>query len=105
MNKETKEVVYKILEQDEYARENDNYLIFRTLNEMTGIDKKTAIWSVLSSMKYKGISFESITRHRRKFFEIHPELKNKVTEIARRTEEKEYYNEFSKFENHIPRID
>lgn len=102
MNKGTKEVVYRILKTDEYARENDNYLIFQVLNEMTGIDKSTAIWGVLNKMKFKGISFESITRHRRKFFELNPELKNSKTEKARREEEQEYYLEYS---NHIPRLD
>ena len=100
MNKKTKEIVYKILDTDPYARENDNYLIFRTLNEMTGIDKSTAIWSVLNKMKYAGISFESITRHRRKWIELHPEIEIKATE-ERRREEEEYYLEYSR---HIPFI-
>lgn len=97
MNKKTKEIVYKILEQDEYARENDNYLILRTLNEMTGIDKSTAIWNVLSKMKFKGISFESITRHRRKWLELHPEIKTKLKATPKRQEEEEnYYLEYAK---------
>lgn len=93
MNRKTKEVVYRILNEDEYARENDNYLIFRTLNEMTGINKETAIWTVLNRMSYKGISFESITRHRRKWVELHPEIKIKSKE-KRQKEEEEYYLEF-----------
>lgn len=95
MNRKTKQVVYRILENDEEARRNDNYLIFRTLNEMTGIDKETGIWNVLNNMNYKGISFESITRHRRKFLEKHPELKDKKTEKARREEEETYREEYS----------
>lgn len=95
MNRKTKEVVYRILNEDEYARENDNYLIFRTLNEMTGINKETAIWTVLNRMSYKGISFESITRHRRKWIEIHPEIKVRAKE-KRQKEEEEYYLEFMK---------
>ena len=101
MNRKTKGIVYKILDTDKYARENDNYLIFRVLNEMTGIDKSTAIWGVLSGMSVQGISFESITRHRRKWEELHPEIEVKAREF-REIEEYEYAKEFS---NHIPRID
>lgn len=93
MNKKTKNIVYKILDTDEYARENDNYLIFKVLNEMTGIDKSTAIWHVLNAMKYEGISFESITRHRRKWVELHPEIKINSKE-KRQEEEQEYYLEY-----------
>lgn len=100
MNKKTREIVYGILDTDPYAREDDNYLIFRTLNEMAGIDKSTAIWNVLNKMRYQGISFESITRHRRKWAELHPEVIIKAAEDRRR-EELEYYMEYS----HVPRID
>ena len=95
MNRNTKKVVYEILEKDKYARENDLYLIFNVLNRMIGIDKQTAIVKVLSGMKVKGISFESITRHRRKFLELHPELKDEKTEKARREEEENYREEYS----------
>lgn len=94
MNRNVKKVVYKILEQDEYARQDDNYLIFRTLNEMTGINKETGIWKVLNGMKYKGISFEAITRQRRKFLEENPHLKDTKTEQVRREEEENYVEEF-----------
>ena len=80
---------------DKYARENDLYLIFQVLNKMIGIDKQTAIIKVLSGMKVQGISFESITRHRRKFLELHPELKDEKTEQVRREEEENYREEYS----------
>lgn len=97
MNKETKKIVYNILENDNYAREDDNYLIFKTLNAMTGIDKETAIVSVLNSMKYKGISFESITRHRRKWLEKHPDIKEKLKVTKKREQEEEnYYLEYAR---------
>ena len=95
MNRNIKKVVYEILEKDKYARENDLYLIFEVLNRMIGIDKQTAIVKVLSGMKVKGISFESITRHRRKFLELHPEFKDEKTEKARREEEENYREEYS----------
>lgn len=95
MNRNTKKVVYEILEKDKYARENDLYLIFQVLNKMIGIDKQTAIIKVLSGMKVQGISFESITRHRRKFLELHPELKDEKTEQVRMEEEENYREEYS----------
>ena len=52
-------------------------------------------------MKVQGISFEAITRQRRKFLEENPQLKVDSVEKARRKEEEEYILEYS---NHIPRI-
>ena len=101
MNRKTKKIVFEILDKDEYARENDLYLIFNVLNRMIGIDKRTAIVDVLSGMKVQGISFESITRHRRKWIELHPDIEVKAKE-KRQEEEQEYWYEFG---NHIPRID
>ena len=91
MNRQTKMIVYNILENDKYAREDDNYLIFKTLNVMTGIDKSTAIINVLNNMKYKGISFESITRHRRRWLEEHPYIKEKLKATEKRKQEEENY--------------
>ena len=52
-------------------------------------------------MKYKGISFEAITRAKRKFLEEHPDLVDDDTEQIRRQEEQEYEYEYSR---HIPNI-
>lgn len=57
---------------------------------------------VMQNLQFKGISFEGITRARRKFFEENPHLKIKQAEKARREKEEEYFLEYS---NHIPRID
>lgn len=94
MNKNTKKVVYKILERDELARKDDWYLVQQTLIEMLPCNQGTAFGQVLQGMKYKGISFESITRHRRKFLEKHPELKDNETEQLRREEEENYILEY-----------
>lgn len=70
MNKQTKKVVYKILEKDEQARIDDYYLILRVIEDMTHIPTGTSIYySAFSTLKEKGISFESITRARRKWLE------------------------------------
>ena len=61
-----------------------------------------AFGQVLQGMKVQGISFEAITRQRRKFLEENPQLRAENVEKARREEEEEYYLEYSR---HIPRID
>lgn len=96
MNKNTKKVVYKILEKNELARKDDWYLVQQTLIEMLPCNQGTAFGQVLQGMKYKGISFESITRHRRKFLEKHPELKDSEAEQSRREEEENYILEYGK---------
>ena len=102
MNKNIKKTVYKILQEDSYAREDDWYLIQQTLMQMLPCNSGTAFGQVLQGMKVKGISFEAITRQRRKFLEENPQLRVENVEKARREEEENYYLEYSK---HIPRID
>ena len=101
MNRNVKKTVYKILEQDKLAREDDWYLIQQTLIKMLNCNYGTAFGQVLQGMKVQGISFEAITRQRRKFLEENPQLKVENVEKARREEEENYYLEYSK---HIPRI-
>jgi len=104
MNRALKQVVYNILEEDDYAREDDYYLTFRVLNKMIGINKDTAIWTVLSGMRYRGISFEAISRRRRYWLEKHPDIKEQLKATPKREkEEQEYYYEFGG--NHIPHVD
>jgi len=57
---------------------------------------------VMSNLQFRGISFEAITRARRKFFEENPQLRIKKAEEARRKKEEEYFLEYA---NHIPKID
>jgi hypothetical protein len=93
MNKQIKPTVYRILKEDKQAREDDWYLIFKTLQEILPCGQGTAFGSMLQGMRYKGISFEAITRQRRYFFEDYPELKTDKAEQARRKEEDEYIME------------
>ena len=102
MNRNIKKIVYKILEQDKLAREDDWYLIQQTLIQMLPCNPGTAFGQVLQGMKVQGISFEAITRQRRKFLEENPQLRAENVEKVRREEEEEYYLEYSR---HIPRID
>lgn len=102
MNKQIKPTVYKILEKEELARKDDNYLILRVVQELVVFDKGTAFVKVLAGMRHKGISFEAITRCRRKFMEENPQYKNLEVENARRIEEENYIMEYG---NHVPRLD
>lgn len=98
MNRNIKKTVYKILQEDSYAREDDWYLIQQVLMELLLCNSGTAFGQVLQGMKVQGISFEAITRQRRKFLEENPQLKVDSVEKARRKEEEEYILEYS---NHI----
>ena len=96
------EVVEKILRQDEYARNNDVYLILKYISRVYPYEVGKRFEEVMTNVSKKGLSFESITRARRKFLEENPELKVEKAEKARRLEEEKYFMEYS---NHIPRID
>ena len=96
MNRNIKKTVYKILEKDKLAREDDWYLIQQTLIEMLPCNVGTAFGQVLQGMKINGISFEAITRQRTKFLEENPQLKEQNIEEIRRQEEEGYYLEYAK---------
>lgn len=100
--REIKKTVYKILQNDEFAREDDNYLILRVVQELEPAIAGSAFSNVMQQLSFRGISLEGITRARRKFFEEYSELKVEKAEKARREKEEEYYLEYSK---HVPRID
>lgn len=102
MNRNIKKTVYKILEQDIYARQDDNYLIMRVVQELEPQLAGTTFANVMQQLQFNGISLEGITRARRKFFEEYPKLKIDKAEKARREKEEEYFLEYSK---HIPRMD
>lgn len=99
--REIKKTVYKILSEDEYARADDNYLILRVVQEIEPAIAGTAFSNVMQQISFRGISFEGITRARRKFFEEYPQLKVEDVEKVRREKEEEYKEEYSK---HIPYI-
>lgn len=101
MNRNIKPIVYSILEKDKLAREDTMYLVQQTIMQMLDVNQGTAFGIVIQGMKYKGISFEAITRAKRKFLEEHPDLVDDDTEQIRRQEEQEYEYEYSR---HIPHI-
>ena len=92
----------EILQTEPYARENDGYLIRRVIEELEPNLYKQNFEKIMDNIQFTGISFESITRARRKFFEENPEFKNSEITLVREKEEENYFMEYSR---HIPRID
>ena len=92
----------EILRTEPYSRENDGYLIRRVIEELEPDLYKKGFETIMNNLQFTGISIESITRERRRFFKENPELKVAKTEKARREKEQEYYLEYSR---HTPRID
>lgn len=88
-------ITKKILEEDELARKDDCYLILRVVQLMYPNDACKSFETVMRNAKYNGISFESITRARRKVQNKYPELKNREVSDLRNEEQVEY-KQFSK---------
>ena len=86
MKDRIKKAVYKILKEDEYSRADDNYLIFKVVQELEPTLSGTTFMNVMFNLKFKAISFEE-----------YPELKIEQAERARRKKEEKYYIEYSKY--------
>ena len=95
-------IVEEILREDKLAREDDNYLIFKVVQRINPELAGSAFVNVMFNAKSKGISFESITRARRKVQQKHPELVNKEVEERRQAEQIEYMDYANS--NHIPNL-
>ena len=90
-----KKIVKEILEDDKLARTDDCYLILEVIRRLYPNEICKKFYDVMFNAKYKGISFESITRARRQVQKQYPKLKNnKVAEI--RDKEQNEYREFAK---------
>ena len=90
MNKKIKPLVYRILKEDSYARENDNYLIVKVAQQL----EPTLAGSRFIDLMFSGLSMESITRARRKFLQENPDLKPKKVTQIREEEEQKYFVEY-----------
>lgn len=93
-------VVEEILREDKLAREDDCYLILKVVQRTHPNLAGTTFANVMFNAKSKGISFESITRARRKVQQKYPELADKETELIRQAEQIEYMDYAN--ESHIP---
>jgi len=88
--KNIEKVVETILRNDELARRDDNFLILQVVRELYPFEVGKTFASVMFNAKNKGISFETITRARRKLQNKYPELKEKEIAKVREKEQSEY---------------
>lgn len=72
------------------AREDDCYLILQVITKLYPNEICKMFTTVMFNAKSKGISFESITRCRRKIQEKNPELRDKKTTEKRKEKQREY---------------
>lgn len=83
-------IIKDILRNDELARKDDCYLILEVIRRIYPFEVGKTFAQVMMGAKGKGISFESITRVRRKVQNKYPELKDKETAEIRDKEQEEY---------------
>ena len=93
--KKLTEVVEEILRTDELARKDDCYLILEVIRVLFPYVVGKRFADVMTNAQSKGVSFEGITRARRKVQQKYPELKDRKIEEIRKKEEEEY-REFSR---------
>ena len=84
------EVVEQILRQDKYSRDNDIYLILKYITKVYPYEVGKRFEEAMTNVSKKGLSFESITRARRKIQNKYPELKNDKVANFRDKKQKEY---------------
>lgn len=88
--KNIEKVVKDILETDELARRDDCYLILKVIESLYPMEVGKTFYSVMVNAADKGISFETITRARRKVQSKYSWLKDNKKAKARDEEQKEY---------------
>lgn len=88
--KRLEEIVEEILKNDELSRKDDCYLILQVVTKLYPYEIGKKFETVMFNAKSKGISFESITRCRRKLQEKNPELKDEETVKIRNAKQKDY---------------
>lgn len=84
------EIVEQILRKDEYARNNDVYLILKYVSRVYPYEIGKKFEEVMTNVSKRGFSFESITRARRKIQNKYPELKNNKIANFRDKKQKDY---------------
>ncbi len=95
MNKNIKNDVKKILEVNPGARKSDMELIIQIADKYLPVNG-LSFRNGCEQLESLGISFESITRARRKVQQLYPYLKDKETENVRSKEEENYCLEYGR---------
>lgn len=80
----------EILRTDELSRKDDCYLILRVVSKLYPCEVGKKFETVMFNAKNKGISFESITRCRRKIQERKSELIDEETAKFRNKKQKKF---------------
>ena len=88
--KRLEEVVKEILINEKLARKDDCYLILKVVSKLYPYEIGKNFNEVMFNAKKKGISFESITRCRRKVQEKNPHLRDEETVKKRKIMQKQY---------------
>jgi hypothetical protein len=101
MKRNTLKIVTEILQENPMARKEDNYLIreyiLRVMPDYMLTNEFISCWNIVSEfMVAEGISFESITRARRKAQEENPKLKDYYTAQARAYEQELYHTYYGR---------
>ena len=89
------EVVEQILRQDKYSRNNDIYLILKYITKVYPYEVGKRFEEAMTNVSKKGLSFESITRARRKIQSKHKELRATREVQEARAEEQDLYIEYA----------
>lgn len=74
------------------SRKDDCYLILQVVSKLYPFEVGKQFATVMFNAKSNGISFESITRCRRKLQEKYPELKNEEIAKMRNAKQKQFIN-------------
>jgi len=88
--KKLEKVVEEVLRKDDLAKKDDCYLILQVISKLYPYEVGKQFKTVMFNAKNNGISFESITRCRRKLQERNPELRNENIRRKRIISEKKY---------------
>lgn len=74
--RKTSDIVKQILKEDEYARNDDNYLYAKVLETLAPNMLKKPFWVVLNSIACNDLpQFETVRRTRQKVQELNADLK------------------------------
>lgn len=96
-------LVKTILEQDERARNSDDYLYMLVLYESSHIGRAISEISVTTFLanrdRWGFPSYKSVSRTRRKAQEEHPELRGTERVRKKRAEREEVFREYSRIPN------
>ena len=95
--KSTTDIVKRILEEDAFARNSDDYLYFMVCRQKNEIMVHLPFWKVMLNRKqYKFPSFKSVERARRKLQRSHPEFYGDADVEAQRELNEEVFKEYAR---------